>query len=370
MKQTQTRAILKRLAIGLIIILGLSAWVPLPYFVEVPGTAENLKHFVTVDGKQDNHDGAFMMTTVAVRRVTWPRLVQSFFEPSSTLVSREELMGDNNSEAYDRIQQYYMTSSQNTAIKVALDLADKPYRIDYRGVYVLSIDDESNFKEDLAIGDTIYAIDGKPFQTSEEFINYVQSKHVGDKVTVSFERDGRRQDAKEMLIKMRETGKPGIGIGLTDHTEIAMDAEVQFDTEDIGGPSAGLMFTLELYSLLTGQDLRNGQTIAGTGTIAADGSVGRIGGADKKVIAADRAGATVFFAPDDTKDPETNLTNYQEAQQSARDNQLAITVVPVNTVTEALDYLSQLKTAEQKKTEIPLAYPSLFCPAAALSTVR
>ncbi len=73
---------------------------------------------------------------------------------------------------------------------------------------------------------------------------------------------------------------------------VKVDAAGQY-----GGPSGGLMFSLQIYQQISGKDLQRGRKIAGTGTINSDGTVGEIGGIDKKVIAAHRAGATIFFAP-------------------------------------------------------------------------
>ena len=95
-----------------------------------------------------------------------------------------------------------------------------------------------------------------------------------------------------------------MGIGLVDDREIISDPKVKIKTESIGGPSAGLMFSLEIYNQLTKNDLTKGHSIAGTGTIDPDGTVGRIGGIDKKVVAADNEGAEIFFAPDDEITPE------------------------------------------------------------------
>ena len=66
---------------------------------------------------------------------------------------------------------------------------------------------------------------------------------------------------------------------------------------DIGGPSAGLMFSLGIYDLLTPGDLTGGKFIAGTGTITVDGKVGAIGGIQQKMSGAKEAGATVFLVP-------------------------------------------------------------------------
>ncbi|MGD0006433.1 MAG: S16 family serine protease, partial [Anaerolineaceae bacterium] len=97
----------------------------------------------------------------------------------------------------------------------------------------------------------------------------------------------------------------------------------------VGGPSAGLMFTLTVYNLLSPVDLTGGHKIAGTGTISPDGSVGPIGGVEQKVAAAEMAGAEYFFAPAD---------NYADALKAAR----RIKVIKIETVEQAVAFLHSL----------------------------
>ncbi|MBO1337756.1 S16 family serine protease [Streptomyces sp. VRA16 Mangrove soil] len=77
--------------------------------------------------------------------------------------------------------------------------------------------------------------------------------------------------------------------------------DVTLQLGDVGGPSAGLLFSLGIVDLLDGNgsggDLTGGKKIAGTGTIDAKGAVGAVGGVSMKVQAADRDGATVFLVP-------------------------------------------------------------------------
>ena len=121
--------------------------------------------------------------------------------------------------------------------------------------------------------------------------------------------------------------------------------DVTFDTSGVGGPSAGLMFTLDIYDQVNNEDLRKGRKIAGTGTIESDGSVGEIGGAALKVVAAAKAGADIFFVPKNPVDEETlkkdpdAKTNYEEAVAAAKDLDTDMKIVPVTTVQEAIDYL-------------------------------
>ena len=85
--------------------------------------------------------------------------------------------------------------------------------------------------------------------------------------------------------------------------------KVTVHSDEIGGPSAGFMFSLEIYNQLTKEDLTKGYKIAGTGTISTDGTVGKIGGIEQKVVAADKAGAEIFFAPNENGEKNSNYQN-------------------------------------------------------------
>lgn len=330
---------------GLVILVSIlviaSVIVPLPYYIEVPGSAENVRDFVSVDDKRNKNEGSFMLTTVGIRRGTLASLITAKFLPFQDIISQHDLMGESTDEEYDMLTKMQMTSSENMAKKVALELAGEPYKFAFKGVYVMNVSDTSDFKGKLKTGDIVTKVDGKNFKNSQEFMDYVKSKKVGDTVTVIYERDGKEAEAKGKLVKLedKKEPRPGIGITLTDSTELQSDRDVVIHTENIGGPSAGLMFTLELYDLLSGKDLRKGREIAGTGTINEDGSVGSIGGIDKKVVAADSQGATIFFAPNEPL--EGSQTNYEEAVEAAKKIDTKMKIVPVKTVQDALDYLEK-----------------------------
>lgn len=120
---------------------------------------------------------------------------------------------------------------------------------------------------------------------------------------------------------------------------------VKVDAGQYGGPSGGLMFSLQIYQQISGDNLQKGRKIAGTGTINTDGTVGEIGGIDKKVIAAHRAGAKIFFAPyikptkEILKYEEGHMTNYQMAKKATKKYAPGMKVVPVTSFDEAVKYL-------------------------------
>lgn len=107
------------------------------------------------------------------------------------------------------------------------------------------------------------------------------------------------------------------------------------------------MFTLEIYNQLVDEDLTKGYNVAGTGEMLLDGTVGRIGGAAFKVVAAANDDMDIFFVPDDLTDEQRKehpqlQSNYEEAVEAAKSLDTDMDIVPVKTVQDALDYLSDL----------------------------
>ncbi|KRL14177.1 SepM family pheromone-processing serine protease [Schleiferilactobacillus perolens] len=332
---------------GLLVLLALAAaYVPLPnWFIEMPGTAEPLAQFVKVDGKRDTAKGSFNLTTVGIQSATALTLVTSHFKPYEEIISRNDLMGTEDNSTYQKVQNYYMTSAINNALTVSFKAAKKPYHTDYLGIYVLDVEKKSPFYGKLQVGDTITKIDGHHFDASTGYINYLRNHKVGDTVTITYANDQTTKTASGKLYQLAQTKKPGIGITLTDRTKTTTGIPVTANAGDIGGPSAGLMFSLQIYDQLTGNQLRKGRKIAGTGEIAADGTVGQIGGPEKKVYIAAKSGATIFFAPHmkitkAIKKAAPGLEdNYAVAKRAAKASHLKITVVPVEKFSDAVKYL-------------------------------
>ena len=343
----------KKIILILSIILATAAvWaavlIPLPYYIESPGGATDIRHVLTVNGQEDKESGSYNFVYVQVRQATALQLLAAQFDKHSDIYTDEEMTGGSSNEDYFRISQFYMETSQNLAKYQGLSLAGKQVSMDFFGVYVLSLAKDSTFKGILNVADTVTSINGKTFQSSAELIDYVSGLKLGSDVTVGYESLGENMTADGQIIKL-DNGKNGIGIGLVDHTEVKTDVPIEFQTAGIGGPSAGLMFTLSIYTQLADPTLRAGRDIAGTGTIEQDGSVGDIGGVDKKVISAAKAGSTIFFAPNNPVDKEVlkanpkALSNYDEAVKTVKEEGLDIEVVPVTNVKEAIAYLEKTK---------------------------
>ncbi|KKB39239.1 SepM family pheromone-processing serine protease [Bacillus thermotolerans] len=329
----------------LLLLVG-AAFIDLPYYVMKPGDAHPLKPMIEVEGG-DKDDGTLMMTTIRMGEANYISYLIASIRDEEEIRPVEEVRRPHESnEEYNVRQEYLMDNSQQDAITVAFDAADKPYTFHYQGIYVLNVFPNMPADGKLVAGDRITAIDGKRFESSKQFIDYVQSRKAGEKITVSFVREGKeREKAIQLKSFANNAGKPGLGISLADHKELVSRPEVKLKADAIGGPSAGLMFSLEIYNQLVEEDIAKGRKVAGTGTIDAEGNVGRIGGIAQKVVAAHKAGAEVFLAPADEISPEMRKklpgiqSNYEEAVEAAKALRTEMKVVPVHTFKEALDYL-------------------------------
>ena len=331
--------LLKRiLMIGLPILAVIALIVPTNNYIEVPGTTESVNQMVKVDGKKDQSKGNFYLTTVEIAQANLAMMIYAHFNSFATIYSAEDLMGNLSNSQYDLVNQFYMQTAQNTAIYQAFKQAKMPYELKYDGVYVLDISKNSTFNDKLQIADTVTEVNGKSFKSSEEMMKFIQKQKVGDPVNIKVTRiDGGNHSFDGHFVKI-STGKTGIGISLVDHTEVITTPKVTIDAGQIGGPSAGMMFTLEIYSQITGKNLRDGREIAGTGTINSDGSIGQIGGVDKKIATASKEGANLFLVPDSgSKKADDN--NYLAAKAAAKKLNTKMKIVPVKTLQDAITYL-------------------------------
>ncbi|AKP65573.1 SepM family pheromone-processing serine protease [Levilactobacillus koreensis] len=340
----------REIVLTAVIVVAILAFffLPLPKYIEGPGEANDLKTFVSIKNHPDQDQGKFMITSVALSQARPATYLYAKFNSYYSVESVDSVTGGESNATYDRVQDFYMQSAINEAIYTAYRAAHKPVKRQYLGIYVLSVDAKSPFAKKLQVGDTVTKVDGHHFNSMTGYQRYIQKQRVGKRTTITYQRNGHDRQATAKLMRL-PTKKAGIGIILTDNVKVTAKPKVNVDPGEIGGPSGGLMFSLQIYNQVTGKNLRHGQKIAGTGTVDGDGNVGEIGGIDKKIIAAKRAGATVFFAPYVKpsklllKYEEHHMTNYQLAKATAKKVAPNMKVVPVETFGDAVKYLETHK---------------------------
>jgi PDZ domain-containing protein len=166
----------------------------------------------------------------------------------------------------------------------------------------------------------------------------VLAKHKpGDKVEIEYERDGKPGSGTvELIASPDDPTRTIIGFVPTDTARVTLpdDVKVNIDTESIGGPSAGLAFTLTLIDQLSDGDLLGGNRVAVTGTIDINSKVGAIGGLTSKASAVLQSGAKYFLVP--TAQGEEDIAN---ARKVVGDQ---VEIIPVATLDEALAALERI----------------------------
>jgi PDZ domain-containing protein len=186
-------------------------------------------------------------------------------------------------------------------------------------------------------GDKLLEAEGQPLSTVDDLIETLGDNSPGDRIELLIERpgeDGPRTVQVELIDAPGEPGRTIVGFVPFDTTSVRLPFEMDIDTGRIGGPSAGLAFTLTLIDQLSAGDLAGGQNIAVTGTIGLEGEVGAIGGLPQKVEAVRQVGVEHFLVPA-TQNEET----MRLAEEIAGDE---VELIPVANVDEALAALEAL----------------------------
>lgn len=313
----------------------------LPYYVSYPGMAKELSPIIEVEGGF-KEKGSFMLTTVRMGQANIVQYIIAKFSEYQNLYPTDVIRPEGESDdEYNNRQLHMMETSKEAATVVAYQHANQDIKIDYDGVFVMGIVEGMPAEKILKPGDRIHSLNGKPIQTSDQLIELVSEKKAGEEVSLTIERDKKEQKVKIPLASFPENKKKvGLGISLVTDRTVTVKPPVEIETDEIGGPSAGLMFSLEIYNQLVKEDMTKGYAIAGTGTINYEGVVGPIGGIKQKVVAADKAGANIFFAPNEKGAKDSN---YRDALEAANDIGTEMKIVPVDTFDEAINYLRQLK---------------------------
>ena len=189
--------------------------------------------------------------------------------------------------------------------------------------------------------DTIDAVDGHLVKVVSDLGPILADVKPGDMVTIDFTRGGKKMSGKvkTILAPDEKTPRTIIGFAPVDTTTVKLPPgfDVQFNTGDIGGPSAGTAFTLTLIDQITKGNLMGPQNVAVTGEMDIDGNVGAIGGLSAKASAVMQMGVKYFLVPADQ--PKDGFDSIAAAQKAVGDK---VKLIPIATIDDALAELRKL----------------------------
>ena len=286
--------------------------VPMPYVVQSPGVTENTlgtangKSVIRISGhKIYAVSGHLELTTVQVTSPEYqprlPDVLAAWISQEQAVVPRDVIYPPEQSVKDVQEQtETEMLDSQTAAVVAGLGEVG----IDALAVTITEVSDGAPAQGVLKSGDVITDVDGAGVASSEQAITAIRDVEPGSLVRLGIERGGAPS-----VVSLTTRANPDderisqIGASLTEVYDPPFKVKIKLG-QDIGGPSAGLMFSLAIYDLLTPGQLTGGRFIAGTGTIEVSGEVGAIGGIRQKIAGAykDGEGASVFLVPADNCD--------------------------------------------------------------------
>jgi Lon-like protease len=328
----------------LVIVCGIGYAVSQRYtshlFALAPGTAPPVKDFITVrpPGQVHDHKGRILLVTVSLRTVQPLDYIRDRLNPDIQIVSEHALVGTAKASQLTQANQVAMENSTQTAVVVALERLGYKINVAGQGAEVDEVEANTPADGHLQPGDVIIALDGVPTPTNEALLTAIRKHKAGDTVSLTVQSTvGSRTVTRTETLRLG-LSPPGqdppphafIGVQTTTKGHPKLPFGVTIDAGNIGGPSAGLAFTLGVIDELTKTDLTGGRVIAATGTIGADGAVGDVGGVAQKTAAVRQSGAIAFLVPPG---------EYQEALKHAGSH---LKVIQVKSLEQALDALRSL----------------------------
>lgn len=328
----------------MVVVAGLLFTVP--YYALAPGSARDVPPLMSVDAVEAHETGEILYLTIQLEHVSLFGALRGWLDADIQVVPEEAILGDGTEEENTEVNRNEMAGSKDIAQLVAFTRLGYDVETTATGAHITSVTEGTPADGVLDVGDTIVAVDGQPVSFPTDLQRLVTDRTPG--TTIALTIDGIGADGavvpREAEVDLARCGDvPTCAQGRPDQPDSAFlgvaseprdfDArlpfEVAIDTRGVGGPSAGLAFTLSILDLLTDGDLTGGRRIAVTGTIEPDGSVGNVGGVVQKAAAAAAAGAEVLLVPRDEFD-------------LAADNAHGLSVIPVSNLDEALAALLEL----------------------------
>ncbi len=308
-----------------------AAVVPMPYIAVRPGSVRPVTEHVVVEGAPSYApDHSIAYTTVGVGQTTMLEALVGWIDDDVDILPEERVRGSRSEDENRRYNAQLMDDSKLIAEAVALErLGEDVHITTTTGAIVRRFIEGSPAAAALELDDVIVAIDGNLVDVPGEVGDLLQPGGPGATHTLTVERPAGSDTHLEIAVSTipadNDPTRAIIGIEPQDRiSDFDFPIDVTIDSGTVGGPSAGLAFTLAILDVLTPGELTGGHRVAVTGTMSLDGTVGPVGGGAQKAITVRDAGYEVFLVPSDEAD---------EVREAVGDD---LIVVPVDTLDEAL----------------------------------
>lgn len=311
------------------VVIFIALIIKLPYYIDAPGGLINVEDRISIEGGYSSK-GSLNLAYVSEYEATIPLLLVSLFKSDWDVYPKKSGEAIDNYDDMLLRDRLWMRASYANATILAYEEANKEIVITDRELFILYVYEEAD--TDLKVGDELLSIEGVEIHSMEDLSTTISKKEVGDKVSFQVLHGGQEYTRTATIMEIEGTKI----VGIIPYEIRIYDAKPPIkilygDSES--GPSGGLMITLAIYNTLVEEDITGGKKIVGTGTIDSEGNVGEIGGVEYKLKGAVSKKADIFFVPAGE--------NYEEALAMKKRKNYSITIVPVSTFWEALNYLKE-----------------------------
>jgi PDZ domain-containing protein len=325
-----------------------SAVVKINYWEVAPGSAEQVASRFTFDKQALSQvtryktSAPILFVTAYGSKLTALDALIGVLDPDVDVLNREEKFGKSTPSEQRRLGFQAMATTKQIAEYVALRRLGYDVSISYGALIIERLVCEDAPKPlsaclQLDPGDTITAFDGIEIPTLSDLMPIIADYSPGDVVEVTITPHKSEKSVKkkiELMVSPDDPNRTIMGVWPADTRKVDLPFEVGINTDLIGGPSAGLSFTLALLDELTPGELSGGLKVAATGTIDGDESIGAIGALRQKTVAVKATGATIFLVP--------SSQTAEELSDARRVAGSKLRIIPVANLEEALSVLKEL----------------------------
>ena len=313
-----------------------AALFPVPYVALRPGSARPVTDQILVQGADSfPPDQSIAFTTVSVGSVSLLEALGGWLDDDVDVLPEDRVRGGRSADENRRYNAELMDTSKLIAIAVAEEHLGQDVQIRTTGTIVRQIAEDSPAAAVLEVDDVIVEVDGNAVDEPDEIGTLLQPGGPGASHELIVERPaGSTTHVAVDVMTIAAPDDPTraiIGIAPEDRiVDFDFPIDVTIDSGNVGGPSAGLAFTLAVLDVLTPGELTGGYRVAATGTMSLDGAVGPVGGGAQKAVTVRNAGYDVFLVPSDEVD---------EVREAVGDG---LRVIAVDSLDEALQALASL----------------------------
>jgi Lon-like protease len=326
----------------LLAVAGILYVAPSNEYLFLPDRARLVAPYVKVKGERDDNDGGgIYYVAVEVKKASILEKLFHGLHEGSTLVPESAVRSQGESDTqHRRIELRAMAQSQEIAAAVALKELGYAVDVSSPGTVIAAVAPDGPAAGKLRTNDIVERVDGLRTLSPADLRRLIGRHEPGQTVDLLVRRgDGLRTVAIKTAVDPHDPARPIIGV-FTDctiqrTTKIRLPVSVHIDLGQVGGPSAGLAFALDVVEEL-GHDVDHGHKVAASGELCVDGTVVPVGGLKQKTIGARRAGCDVFLVPAGE--------NAQEARRYAG----SMRVLPVKSFQQALQILAKLPRKQRK----------------------